>query len=459
MPEQIFHRRTWILLLAVAAVPSVLAVVQLGRIHPDEVYQTLEPAYFRAHGYGVLAWEWRVGIRNWAVPLLFSQLLGGCELLGIRNPRAYRAVLEIPQYALQVWMLAATFRYAYRRVGEVGGRWAVLAVGLYGPVLVFAGRTLGESFSAAFLLVALERLDRTERIGRDAFLGGLALGLAFVTRYGSAVFIAAVFAWLLVRRRWRALIWTGAGGALVLLGLGALDWATWGRPFHSFLGYARFNLLSSGAVEAFGALPASYYLPVLAIAIPLWAWPGIALAIKRERPRVSLWLFCASTYLVTLACTPHKEQRFIYPALVLIAFGAAPEVFRVLREIQNPHLRRSLLIAACGVGFAVCLFPTELTAKRAGQFQAIVKATRSPQATGLLIVNEGLWGAGGYFYIGKNIPWLTCDTPADGAFQLAMRDLRFNRAVAYEERAVSEMQSAGFRVVDRVGRATILARP
>ncbi len=459
MPEQIFHRRTWILLLAVAAVPSVLAVVQLGRIHPDEVYQTLEPAYFRAHGYGVLAWEWRVGIRNWAVPLLFSQLLGGCELLGIRNPRAYRAVLEIPQYALQVWMLAATFRYAYRRVGEVGGRWAVLAVGLYGPVLVFAGRTLGESFSAAFLLVALERLDRTERIGRDAFLGGLALGLAFVTRYGSAVFIAAVFAWLLVRRRWRALIWTGAGGALVLLGLGALDWATWGRPFHSFLGYARFNLLSSGAVDAFGALPASFYLPVLAIAIPLWAWPGIALAIKRERPRVSLWLFCASTYLVTLACTPHKEQRFIYPALVLIAFGAAPQVFRVLREIQNPHLRRSLLIAACGVGFAVCLFPTELTAKRAGQFQAIVKATRSPQATGLLIVNEGLWGAGGYFYIGKNIPWLTCDTPADGAFQLAMRDLRFNRAVAYEERAVSEMQSAGFRVVDRVGRATILARP
>ena len=459
MPDQILQRRTWILLLVVAAVPSLLALVQLGRIHPDELYQTLEPAYFRAHGYGLLAWEWQAGIRNWAVPLLFSWLLRGSELLGIRHPQAYRAVLEIPQYGLQVWMLAATFRYAYRRVGEVGGRWAVLAVGLYGPVLVFAGRTLGESFSAAFLVLALERLDRTERIGRHAFLAGLALGLAFVTRYGSAVFIAAVFAWLLVLRRWRALIWTGAGGALVLLGLGALDWATWGRPFHSFLGYARFNLLSSRAADAFGALPASYYLPVLAIAIPLWAWPGIALAIKREHPRVPLWLFCASTYLVALACTAHKEQRFIYPALVLIAFGSAPEVFRALREIQNARLRRSMLAAACMVGIAVCLFPTELTAKRVGQFQAIVKATRSPQATGLLIVNEGLWGAGGYFYIGKNIPWMTCDWPADGAFQLAMRDRRFNRAVTYEERAVSEMQSSGFRVVDRVGRATILERP
>ena len=459
MPDQIFRRRTWILLLIVAAVPSVLAVLQLGRIHPDEVYQTLEPAYFRAHGYGVLAWEWHEGIRNWAVPLLFSWLLRGCEVLGIRHPQGYRAVLEIPQYCLQVWMLAATFRYAYRRVGEAGGQWAVLAVGLYGPVLVFAGRTLGESFSAAFLVVALERLDRTGRIGGDAFLAGLALGLAFVTRYGSAVFIAAVFAWLLVLRRWRSLIPTGAGGALVFVGLGALDWATWGRPFHSFLGYARFNLLSSRAADAFGALPPSYYLPVLAIAIPLWAWPGMALAVSRERPRVPLWLFCAAAYLVALACTPHKEQRFIYPALVLIAFGSAPEVFRALRAIKNARLRTPILAAACMAGTAVCLFPTELTAKRAGQFQAIVKATRSPQATGLLIVNEGLWGAGGYFYIGKKIPWLTCDTPADGAFQLAMRDPRFNRAVAYEERALTEMQSAGFRVVDRVGRATILDRP
>ncbi|HEX8537633.1 MAG TPA: mannosyltransferase, partial [Cystobacter sp.] len=43
----------------VALLPALLAVAQLGRIHPDEVYQLLEPAWFRAHGYGVLAWEWR----------------------------------------------------------------------------------------------------------------------------------------------------------------------------------------------------------------------------------------------------------------------------------------------------------------------------------------------------------------------------------------------------------------
>lgn len=95
---------------------------------------------------------------------------------------------------------------------------------------------------------------------------------------------------------------------------------------------------------------------------------------------------------------------------------------------------------------------------RGDQFRAIVKATRPEEATGLLIVNEGLWGSGGFFYVGKRIPWLTCDFPQDGAFQVAMRDRRFNRVVTFEGRALPELQAAGFKVVGVEGRETILAR-
>ena len=49
---------------------------------------------------------------------------------------------------------------------------AALLVGLYGPVLVFAGRTLGESLSASFLVVAMEAVDRRERPTRAGLLGG-----------------------------------------------------------------------------------------------------------------------------------------------------------------------------------------------------------------------------------------------------------------------------------------------
>jgi GPI mannosyltransferase 3 len=75
-----------------------------------------------------------------------------------------------------------------------------------------------------------------------------------------------------------------------------------------------------------------------------------------------------------------------------------------------------------------------------------------------LIVNEGVWGAGGYFYLGKNIPWFTCDFPHDYPFQAAMADARFNRAVIYDDRALDALKANGFELVSEDGRAKLLAR-
>ncbi|HZI15988.1 MAG TPA: glycosyltransferase family 39 protein, partial [Myxococcus sp.] len=219
-----------ILLAAVGLLPAVIAVLQLGRIHPDEVYQALEPAYWRVHGYGVLAWEWKDGIRNWAVPGVLAGFLKLADGLGITHPRGYRAVVAIPQALLHAWSLLAAYRFASRRAGPVGGWLAAVLLGLYGPVLVFAGRTLGESLSASFLVVAMEALDRRERPTRAGLLGGVALGLAVVVRYPSAVFVLAALVWLAAARRWRLLAFTCAGGLGVAAALGALDFATWGSP-------------------------------------------------------------------------------------------------------------------------------------------------------------------------------------------------------------------------------------
>ncbi|MBU8899536.1 mannosyltransferase [Corallococcus sp. M34] len=457
-PSALSELQGWVL-AGVALLPALLAVAQLGRIHPDEVYQVLEPGWWRVHGYGVMAWEWQRGLRNWAAPLVVAGCLRLADMLGLTHPVAYRGLIAVPQWALHAWSLSAVYRFSERRAGAAGGWLATLMIGLYGPLLVFAGRTMAESLSASFLLVAMEALDRQDaRPARAGLVGGLALGLAVVARYPSGVFVVVALLWLVFARRWRVLAFACLGGAGVAVALGALDAVTWGSPFHSFFAYARFNVLSDGAAATFGAAPPDFYLQPILNSVPVWGWAAVPLGLLglRRSRALSLPLVCALAYVAILLSTPHKEARFLYPGLVLGLMAAAPRVAEFILARQRQVLRWGLggLAVVLGTVHAEGFPPDDL---RADQFRAIVSATRDG-ARGLLIVNEGLWGAGGFFYIGKNIPWRTCDWPQDAAFQASIRDPDFNRAVTFEKRALAELQAAGFHVVREVGRETVLAR-
>lgn len=260
MPSQRVRVRPRYLLPLLALIPSLLAVLQLGRIHPDEVYQTLEPAFWKSNGYGILAWEWHEGLRNWVIPGLFAWILKLTRAIGLEHPQAYRAALEAPQFLLHCWALFAVFRYARRRGSEAQAIWATAVVALWGLTLTFAGRTLGESFSTSMMVIGLELLDRPPARMKDA-LAGLWVALSVVARYGSLVFAAAVILWLLVRRQWVRAARVLAGAALAAALLGLVDFVTWGAPFHSFIHYVRFNLVSGASAETFGKAPWYFYLP------------------------------------------------------------------------------------------------------------------------------------------------------------------------------------------------------
>ena len=443
----------WAVVLAL--VPAVSAVAVLGRLHPDEVYQFLEPAYVRVHGYGVLAWEWREGLRNWAVPLVLAAVMRMGGWFGLRDPWVVRGLLAIPLWALQAWGLVAAVRLGRRRAGELGGWVAAFALGVLPLFVVVAGRTLGEAFSAALLLVAAEALSRDERPRGSGLLGGAALGLAFVGRYGSLPALVAGLAWVAVRRRWLLLGWVAVGLGAVLLALGALDWASWGVPWRSVMTWFRFNVGSSGAALRFGAEPPGYYWPYLWSEVPLWVWPSLLLGVAWLRPRFGVAGAMAALMLAALVQTAHKEERFLYPVVVLLISEAAPGLATLLERLQRGWQRAAVALVALLLTGRGAPPSSDL---RGDQFRAIVKAARPEETTGLLIVNEGLWGSGGFFYLGKRIVWLTCDWPQDGAFQVAMRDRRFNRVVTFEGRALPELQAAGFKIVGVEGRETILAR-
>jgi hypothetical protein len=438
----------WVLL---ALLPSVLAWTQLGRLHPDEVYQFLEPAYARVHGYGVLAWEWKVGLRNWGYPLLIAACLKGAQGLGLSHPVAYRALAGAPQFLFHLMALRAVYRWTARHA-PLGAITVTALVGLQGVVVAYAGRTLGESLSVDFLWLALEMLDRPCPPLRSAWSAGALFGLAGVVRYASGAAIIGVVLWLAVRRDFKRLGGLLGGGALVLLALGLLDLVTWGHLFQSLLTYLRFNVLSSGAALRFGEAPPSYYIWPLLASVPLWVWAAPLLA-KGTRPEgLGASLSAAAAYAVALLLTPHKEERFVYPLAQLLVFAAAPLLATALTRLQP---RRAWVTGALAASLATWVAVPDV---RGDEFRALVHAAQLPGTSGLLIVNEGLWGSGGFFYLGKRIPWLTCDWPRDATFQQAIRDSRFNRAITFEGRALTELEAAGFHRVRQVGRETELAR-
>lgn len=460
-----------------AALPALFhAAWFLGRLHPDEVFQSLEVGLNKAFGFGVLAWEWQVpphagagaapwGIRNWAVPSLLAGLFRLGDAVGVHSVMGRRMLVALPQAALHAAMLAAVWRLSARRVGAGLARAALWLVALYGPLVWFGVRTMSESLSVAFLVWGLERLD-DDRGGRGAWgLGGVLLGFAQVTRYGSAAVIAPAMLWLLVTRRWGPFGWATLGGLLVAAGLGLLDFVTWGEWFHSFVHYVRFNVLSPEAAQRFGATPWWSYLPKLLVAP--FAVVGLGTWATRRDLRAGLFAAAGAGYLAAISATAHKEDRFVYPTLVLLTVAAAPGFVAWARaRWAAGGAGRALAVALAGAGVAFFVVPTPFDVQRKEQFQLTVKASKA--ATGFVLMNDGLWGSGGFFYLGKNIPWCPCDVPSDPCFQMAARDARFNRAVYWsnqnpaegdrDARTEAAFAAAGFRLVERRGPASYFER-
>ena len=66
----------WIALLTAAlGVRVAMALLLPYVIHADENFQTLEPAHRLAYGYGIITWEWRMGIRSWVFPAFLAGVM------------------------------------------------------------------------------------------------------------------------------------------------------------------------------------------------------------------------------------------------------------------------------------------------------------------------------------------------------------------------------------------------
>ena len=441
---------------AAALFTALLAAIQSGRIHPDEVYQFLEPANRLAFHFGFPSWEWQEGLRNWAVPAALAAGMKSVDVLGGTSPMAHRLGVALVMALCAYPGFRGVLAYSERRTkSALAARLALVLVVGWALSLYFLGRTLGEPMGALFGVAGIAALDDDTRPLRSGLLAGLWLGLAFVVRYGFASLIVAVMVQALVERRWKAIAGAVASGAVVALALGALDWASWGGPWHSVVAYMHFNL-GDGAARKFGSSPWWFYLDLLKTWMP---WP-LLLGLPWFRIRSDRMLAPAAAYLYALSSTAYKVDRFVFPVVLLVTVALAPafaEGFIVLwkRTVALQAAAAAALLAFAGIS---AWSYAKLPDLESDLFKATMKVGADPDLKQLIIVNESRWGCGGSFYVGRDVNVLYTG-PGYPGYPQAMANPQVNRAVIFRSpKNQQDLEQHGFHQTDAVGETTILAR-
>lgn len=358
--------RAWLLfgLCAAMVLPrAYLAIHDQGMLWADEIFQTLEQGHRLAFGYGFVPWEFRAGARSWLLPGAIGGVMKVLAALGVTTGVGLATCLKLLFAAL-----AAATLYPMLRMAEAwGGVFALVLLGVAASVfpigLVYGSRAMAEVASAPFLVWGLWLLWPwgTGRAGKDAVyaaepvlrgrrhglrgmvLAGVLFGVATLLRYQSGILLAPVLVIVAVRRSFRAAALVTAGMVAVLLLGGLLDWATWGRPFQSFMVYVRFNLIDGGANQ-WGVAKRGFYLrfmlasngPALLILVL-----GFLAGLRQTWP-VALPVLL---FLAVHSAIPHKELRFLYPVLPLFLLCAAVGLAGLLSKLPFPRRRQ---VAATG---------------------------------------------------------------------------------------------------------------
>ena len=301
--------------------PLVLALAFVARaavalsgdfsLHPDEIFQYLEPAHRLVFGNGVTYWEYFYGARAWFVPGLVAGVLKLFDLVGLGEPRWYVGGVELVFCAISLTIPAGMYLAARNHFGETSARVALLAGVFWYELCGFAHKPMTEFVATGPLLLALWIAVRSGRVELAAGLWATLLTvLVAAIRLQYAPVAIVLFAIMLLRAKHRpALLLTA--GALVLA-VGAFDAVTWDASlFHSYVTNIHYNLVLGEFRTS--ESPAWQYLAWLVTAHAGLSLLCVIAAAFAPR-RYALLLGLIALIIVIHSLQAHKEYRFVFAA-------------------------------------------------------------------------------------------------------------------------------------------------
>jgi hypothetical protein len=440
------------------ALPRIyLALTDHSVFWPDEIYQTVEPAHRIAFGYGLISWEFRDGARSWILPGLLAIIF---KLGSIFTDRSLVLVelVKLFMVAVSVFTTIMSVALADRLAGRRAAWLAALLISSFPPLLVFSHRATPEMMSAPMLVLAMWwGASSPTRAG----WAGVAMGLALIFRMQTAPVAIVLFAnFLRLKDFSSAARFVSAVSAVFGLG-GLVDWITWGRPFNSTIEYMVFTL--RGGASTFGVDPPSFYFDTLWTACgPMVLLVALGLPFAfRDHPALVVGV---AAFVFGHVLIPHKEFRFISPAMPLALLTAAIGLVRLLDDLKAPNWLSGFAAVACffgGGAKAPSLTNHDLglyeghpfgaaSVWRFGQDPTILlaRAGERPDLCGVLTLGLRAGFTGGFSYLHREVPLLYRHQLCDD-----------HKSANYLVAAANAKVPSEFTRVDQSGEMALFRRP
>jgi hypothetical protein len=383
--------------------------------HPDEIFQTQEPAHHLAYGYGVVTWEWRQGARSWVFPAFLAGVMRTTDWMG-PGSKGYRWGIAIVLSLISLTTVWFGFAWARRASGMEAAIVAAGACATWYELVYFAPKALTEVVATHALLPGLylgmygERFQEKKRM----FLTGIFCGLAMSLRIhlAPAVTFAALY---FCYPNWRKRILPLAAGLLLpVLAFGLVDTVTWGHPFQSFLVYYRANargfsvpsLPGTDVVEGAHNVPPWYgYLKILCAHLgPV----GFLVLIGIRRSPLLGWV--ALIHLVFHSFYAAREVRYLYPLVPLEITLAALGIMELAPAFntrrRSPLSSRTIVVGGLVfLALSSCLLVAQFDwSRRSGSLVAFDRLSRDPTLCGVGVYRMGKWAGGGYAHLHQDVP-------------------------------------------------------
>lgn len=368
--------------------------------NPDEYWQSLEVAHRMVFGYGYATWEWQEAqLRGYTHPLMFAIVFKALQVLRLDSPWAVVVAPRLLQGSIAAVGDAYLYLLARRVAGARAGQWALFC-GVTSWFTFYCGvRTFSNSVESVLTVAALYYwplagitpagasdagvITATASTSVDAGSGGVPArppqqstvalverNLAIASLLAACAVVlrptsALVWAFLGVRLLWRH---RGAhpGPARIFLGIVApigiaaltaaavIDRLCYGEWTFVPWNFVKFNVLS-GNSALYGEHPFHWYFTQGFPAVVFTALPLFLYGVKLVPPHARELAYLVGWTNLVLSTAPHKEFRFVLPALAPALVYAGVALDRLSIAAGRAATRAATFWQAWGHTIAVVL--------------------------------------------------------------------------------------------------------